>query len=55
MCMNEYMESGGYLVLGGIDVGMMSSSITWLDFIQVNEYTSLAKQVMIGDLLLGTR
>jgi hypothetical protein len=55
LCLNHYAESGGYLIIGGIDSELYDDPIIWLNFKQVNSLSVDASSIYISSTLVTSK
>lgn len=45
LCLNTPLESGGYLIIGGINKAMYTGDIHWINFSKINSYIITASSI----------
>lgn len=55
MCLNSEPESGGYLMVGGIDTSFYDEPINWLKFSKVNQQSVIADSISLDNTYLSKK
>ncbi len=55
MCLNHYPESGGYLIIGGIEESLYDSEISWISFARVNKYSTYANSITLNQEIIAEK